>query len=394
MIEINEKSQCTGCAACANVCPINCISMSQDEEGFYYPIIDNEKCIHCEQCVKTCPMIEHQVPDCDIRKVYICQNTDLITRKDSTSGGVFTALSKYVLDRNGVVFGAEFDQSFIVCHGKCDDISGLNRFRGSKYVQSFIGDSYKLVKDELNKGRWVLFTGTPCQIEGLHSYLGKEYDKLILMDIVCYSISSPGVWRQFLDHIKNRVPLENVSRIKFRDKSKYGYEYTLMTFLDKEGEIMYSSGPESNPMLRSFVSNTSTRPSCYTCKFKTIDRVSDFTAWDCYNVYKYNKNLDDNLGTSHLMVHTSKGIEILNTLKKELSFFEVDVDQAVVSEPAMTQCSVQSDMRDSFFTEFESGNNVFTSFFQETPRVKAERLLRSGLSRIGLYKYVKRMMKG
>ncbi|WP_295090354.1 Coenzyme F420 hydrogenase/dehydrogenase, beta subunit C-terminal domain [Ruminococcus sp.] len=394
MIEINDKSQCTGCAACANVCPSNCISMFQDDEGFYYPVVDSEKCIHCELCIKTCPVINRRTPESETRKVYICQNVDLKIRKDSTSGGVFSALSKYVLDRNGVVFGAEFDRNSIVRHGMCDNTAGLKRFRGSKYVQSFIGSSYKLVKDELNKDRWVLFTGTPCQIEGLHSYLGKEYKKLILMDIVCYSISSPGVWRQFLDYVGKNIPLDKVSCIKFRDKSKYGYEYTLMTFRDKEGKTIYSSGPESNPMLRSFVSNTSTRPSCYACKFKTIDRVSDYTAWDCYNVYKYNKNLDDNLGTSHLMVHSSKGLEILKTLKREMSLYQVNAEEAVASEPAMTQCAVPSDMRKPFFKMYRSGNNVFTRFFQDTKRVKVERLLRSVLSRIGLYKYIKRLMKG
>lgn len=393
MIKIIDKLMCTGCAACANICPSGCIKMTEDEEGFYYPYVDTDKCIHCEQCTKKCPVINHKVPKSELRQVYVCQNSDLKIRKNSTSGGVFSALSKYVLDRSGVVFGAEFDENFKVRHGMCTNEKGLSRFRGSKYVQSDVGDVYKQVKKELSKDRWVLFTGTPCQIAGLHSYLGKPYEKLILMDIVCYSISSPGVWKQFLDYIGQKIPIKNVKKIKFRDKSKYGYEYTLMTFRDKNGKVLYSSGPESNPMLRSFVSNTSTRPSCYACKFKTVDRVSDFTAWDCYNIYQYNKKLDDNIGTSHLMVHSQKGISVLNEMKEYINVFEVNSERAVSSEPAMTECAVPDEKRAAFFKMYKTDKNVFEYFFQDTKKVKIERFLRSSLSQVGIYKYIKRIVK-
>lgn len=330
------------------------------------------------------------------RKVYICQNKEESVRMDSTSGGVFSALSQYVLDRNGVVFGAEFDNSFRVVHGKGETTADLSKFRGSKYVQSNMRDTFHEVKNLLQEGQWVLFSGTPCQVAGLKSFLGKEYETLILMDIVCFSISSPGVWEKYLSHLQStgKINLDEVSRIKFRDKSRFGYEYTHMTFYDKEGHKLFSSGPESNQMLRSFVSNTATRPSCYKCAFKTVDRVSDFTAWDCYNVYQYDKKLDDNKGTSHLLIHNERALAILEEVKRYLSVVEVDLQAAVESEPAMTECAEPSEMREGFFKVLSKNDDPFNSYFADSSRVKVERFLRTTLSSIGLYKYVKRMLKG
>lgn len=330
------------------------------------------------------------------RKVYICQNKEESIRIDSTSGGVFSALAQFVLDRSGVVFGAEFDNTFKVIHGRGENATDLSKFRGSKYVQSSMGDTFNEVKRLLQDGRWVLFTGTPCQVAGLKSFLGRNYENLILMDIVCFSISSPGVWEKYLYHLQNtgKVNLDDASRIKFRDKSKFGYEYTLMTFYDRKGHKLFSSGPESNQMLRSFVSNTATRPSCYQCAFKKVERVSDFTAWDCYNVYQYDKKMDDNKGTSHLMVHNERALEILEEVKSYLTIVEVDFDEAVKSEPAMTECAEPSEMRDGFFKMLSNNDDPFNSYFSDSVKVKIERLLRTTLSHIGLYKYVKRMLKG
>ena len=394
MISIIEKSQCSGCSACYSTCPINCIQMISDAEGFYYPVVNTEKCIECRKCEKVCPYLNDLTLEAATRKVFVCQNRSLPIRQDSTSGGVFSALSQYVIDRNGIVFGAAFDKQFCINHKGGRSLDSLANFRGSKYVQSWMGDTFRDVRAELEKDQWVLFSGTPCQVAGLNAYLGKKYEKLVLMDIVCYSISSPGIWKQFLEYISRQIPISEIERIKFRDKTKYGYEYTQMTFFDRNGEVLYSAGPETNPMLRSFVSNTSTRPSCYSCPFKTIDRVSDFTAWDCYNVFQYDKKMDDNKGTSHLMIHSNKGLEIMKELSKYLAFFEVDSERAVKSEPAMTECAKPSDIRQPFFDLYQSNKNVFDTYFKDTSRVKIERFLRHALSKIGVYKTVKRLLKG
>ena len=167
-----------------------------------------------------------------------------------------------------------------------------------------------------------------------------------------------------------------------------------MTFYDENGKELYSSGPESNQMLRSFVSNTATRPSCYECKFKKVNRVSDFTAWDCYNVYKYEKQLDDNKGTSHLMIHNKKAEGMLEELSKYLSLKPVDKDAAIASEPAMLESATASDMREDFFDSLSKGHDVFDEFFLDTFKVKLEKALRVILSKTGLYSFIKRKIKG
>lgn len=395
MIEITEKAKCCGCTACVQVCPVEAIKMIQDVEGFYYPNTDVDKCIKCNKCNGVCPIINKSLETEYERKVYIGQNKDEKIRFDSTSGGIFSALANYVIDNNGYVFGAEFDDDWQVVHGNCKKLGELSRFRGSKYVQSNLGDTFKEVKRFLDDKQWVLFTGTPCQVEGLVSFLHDEYEKLILMDIVCYSISSPGVWEMYLKHVakENKLDLSKIERIKFRDKTKYGYEYTLMTY-DYNGEILYASGPESNQMLRSFVSNTSTRPSCYNCHFKKINRVSDFTAWDCYNVYKYDKALDDNKGTSHVMIHSDKAQKIIEAINgKYLILEEVNLNKAIDSEPAMLECAKPSSIRNDFFKCIDEGKDGFDYYFQDTSKVKIERILRAVLSKTGLYSFIKRKIK-
>ncbi len=396
MIRITEKQNCCGCSACAQSCSVGAISMVTDEEGFYYPKADVERCVSCGKCDQVCPIKNPQEKPYGDRDVYIGQNRDKVIRLDSTSGGVFSALAQVIIDKSGIVFGAELNSEFCVQHGQGKTIEDLRRFRGSKYVQSRMDNTFQEVKEHLNNNNWVLFTGTPCQVAGLHAFLGKDYERLILMDIVCYSISSPGVWKQFLEHLEKTgvVRMGDVERIKFRDKSKFGYEYTLMTFYGKDNRVLYSSGPESNQMLRSFVSNTSTRPSCYSCQFKGVERISDFTAWDCYNIYQYDKHLDDNKGTSHVMVHTVKGKQLISEIEKYLALQKVDTQKEVASEPALTDSASPSEIREDFFRKYRAGEDVFDVYFLDSGRVKIERFLRHTLSRIGVYKYAKRIMKG
>lgn len=395
MIEIKDKTECCGCSACASGCPVGAINMIEDGEGFQYPQIDNNKCVNCQKCENVCPVRNKKVYNESSRKVYICQNRDDNIRFDSTSGGAFSALAKYVIRRKGYVFGAEFNSEWKVVHGFVREYAQLSRFRGSKYVQSDIGDTFVQIKNLLDDDNWVLFTGTPCQVEGLILFLGKSYEKLVLMDIVCYSISSPKVWRMYLDHLETsrKIDLSKVKRIKFRDKSKYGYEYTLMTFYDKNNKIIYSSGPECNQMLRSFVSNTSTRPSCYNCQFKKIERNSDFTVWDCYNIYKYDRKLDDNKGSSHIMVHSVKAKKMLEELSEDLVLKQINIISAVESEPAMTESAKPSDLRVDFFECVQKNENVFNVYFSKSVKIQIESILRKMLSRIGVYKYIKRMIK-
>lgn len=393
MIHIEDKKNCCGCSACSQICPTRAINMEVDGEGFLYPNVNKDICIGCDRCVKVCPMQNKNEVSVE-HLVYVIQNKNEEVRKESTSGGAFTAIASYVLDRKGIVFGAGFDENFGVLHKYTETYEGLEEFRGSKYIQSNLRNTFRMVKKFLDDNRWVLFTGTPCQVEGLHNYLGRKYDKLILMDIVCYAISSPKVWQLYLSHLNatGLIDISNVKKIKFRDKTHYGYEYTLMAFYDADGKEMYSSGPESNQMLRSFVSNTSTRPSCYNCPVKKTDRISDITVWDCYNICQYDKSLDDNKGTSHILIQSRKGKRVFEEINAKLKSREVDYQKAIDSEPAIRECATASEKRTDFFKYVKMNKDPFNDFFKVDIRVKAERLFRIILSKLNIYSTIKRML--
>ncbi len=205
----NNKQDCCGCYACYNACPVSCIQMCSDNEGFWYPQIDINKCIKSGNCDKSCPVLIENVVVTDYKReayAFINKNEDI--RKASSSGGMFSELANYVLNNDGIVFGAGFNDKWEVVHQKINFIDDLYKLRGSKYVQSRIGTVYKKVKQYLVKGDWVLFSGTPCQVEGLKSYLQKEYNNLITVDLICHGVPSPLVWQKYakLRNIGKKFP--------------------------------------------------------------------------------------------------------------------------------------------------------------------------------------------
>ena len=252
-IEIYDKSECCGCTACASVCPKNAITMKEDEEGFLYPTIDKEKCINCGLCKKVCPIINKN-NNTKKQHAYIFQNSDEEVRRQSTSGGAFTAIAEKIIDMNGIVYGAIFDNNFKVIHKGIDNKEELYKFRNSKYVQSEIGKTFKEVRDFLDKDRWVCFSGTSCQIEGLKNFLGKDYEKLILVDVVCRAVPSPLIWKKYLNLKKKKI--KNIEKIYFRDKY-YGYKYSNLSIYnsDNKNNPEYHQGVETDPYLRAFFSN-------------------------------------------------------------------------------------------------------------------------------------------
>ena len=200
---LEKKSECTGCWACYNACPVGAISMVDDEEGFKYPHVDYETCIECKRCVKVCPTInEKQTYKRGV--AYACYNKDEEIRRQSSSGGIFTLIAEEFISRDGKVFGAVFDENFDVHHDGASDMEEVGRMRGSKYVQSTIGETYKEVKDLLNSGEYVLFSGTPCQVGGLRTYLGRDYSKLFCMDNICHGIPSPKVFSEYRQYLEKK----------------------------------------------------------------------------------------------------------------------------------------------------------------------------------------------
>lgn len=367
MISITRKQDCCGCNACAQICPKQCITMQEDDEGFLYPRVDTENCIDCHLCEKICPVSNHGTERKPL-KVYAAINKDEEVRKQSSSGGIFTALAEQVIKQGGVVFGARFDERWQVKHDYTETMEGLAAFRGSKYVQSQIGNSYQEAERFLKAGRKVLFSGTPCQIAGLRNYLRKEYDNLLTVDFICHGVPSPMVWRRYLKEEvarqcdrKNSVsahPIHEedvlVEGISFRDKTmgwkKYSFALTLSTTNGSGDKIQFCScSPMTkNEYLRGFMSNVYLRSSCYSCAFKCLKSKSDITLGDFWNIRLYNKHLDDNQGLSLMLLNNSRGLCLANAIRSEVAFYSIP-NYDINSNFALMNSVVASNKRSCFY---------------------------------------------
>lgn len=385
-IQIDDKSKCCGCTACKSTCPRNAIEMKEDEEGFLYPYIDKDKCINCGMCKKVCPILNKN-NNLKKQHAYIFQNKNEEVRRQSTSGGAFTAIAETIVDRGGIVYGAVFDNEFKVIHTGIDKKEELYKFRNSKYVQSEIQDSFRNVKENLDRDRWVCFSGTSCQVEGLKNFLRKDYEKLVLVDVVCRAVPSPLIWKKYLKLKKDKI--KDIKNIYFRDKY-YGYKYSnLSIYNSKDAKTPeYHQGVETDPYLRAFFSNICDRQACYNCQFKKQNRESDITIWDCFNVEEYNKNMDDDKGTTRILTNSEKGNKLVRELSKSHILEEINVEAAVNGFLAMFQPVKYNNRRKEFFKDantFEE-KELFDKYFSDTAKVKIERNARRILVKSGIYK--------
>lgn len=315
MIEGLQKKDCCGCSACMQSCPVNCIRMCQDAEGFFYPQVDEKACIQCGKCQRVCPVLNKQTVDDELLAHAIAFTTEEAVRKNSSSGGVFSLLAEEILKQNGVVFGAAFDGHLNVHHIGVRDGQGLELLRGSKYVESRIEDTFSEAKTALEAGKPVLFSGTPCQIAGLHCFLGKEYEHLYTVDLICHGVPSPKVWQRYLD-CRQSEQGTHVQRACFRDKNSGWKTYSVK--MEFDDTAVYEQCFEKDPFMRLFLQDICLRPSCYACRFKRLNRVSDLTLGDAWGVGKYKKEMDDDKGTSVILVHSKKGERLLQAVEGQL----------------------------------------------------------------------------
>lgn len=354
MIEIKNKKDCCGCYACYNICPKECITMESDNEGFWYPKIDKNKCINCNLCEKVCPII-NLIKRADSKKIaYAAMNKDEQIRIKSSSGGIFSILAEYIIKNNGVVYGAGFDEDFNIKHKRILYSTDLDLLRGSKYVQSSIGDIYKQVKNDLESNKQVLFTGTPCQIEGLRSYLRKEYINLVTMDFICHGVPSPLVWKKYLEEMK-KSKRENIKNIYFRNKDIGWKVFSLKIIFD---EKVYINDLSNDLFMKGFLQDVYLRPSCYSCKFKKINRVSDITVADFWGIENILSKMDDDKGTSLIVIHSEKGKQLFGELSEKMILNEVDLNEAIKYNPSMIKSVKYNEKRNSFFAELSSGKEL------------------------------------
>jgi len=349
MLNIIDKKDCTGCFACASICPQDCIAMESDPEGFWYPQIDSKKCTDCGCCEIVCPILQKRQVDSE-SIAYACINKDENVRRDSSSGGLFTLIAEQVMDQGGIVFGVCFDDDFTILHDSVEKKEELHKFRGSKYAQSHIGRTFWQAEEILNTGRQVMFTGTPCQIAGLKSFLQKDYDNLFCMDMICHGVPSPKVWqkyKQFRRSVDNATP----QSISFRHKSEGWKRFAV--------QFKYANGSEyvqpftKDFYMKAFLKNVCLRPSCYACHFKKLQRESDVTLADFWGVQELMPDMDDDKGTSLIFVHSEKGKELLTRIRDNIVLKEVDINKAVAYNPSAIRSAEKNPNREKFLEELD-----------------------------------------
>lgn len=328
MPNLVEWNNCCGCGACANKCPKGAIGMKPNKEGFFHPEIEKKLCVECGACEKACPGLAPAKAEGNTPRASIVQHKNDQIRYESTSGGAFTAIAEEIINRGGVVFGASMTDELTVKHIFVDTVEELACFRNSKYVQSEIGNCYKEAKERLTQGQWVCFSGTPCQINGLYKYLGKDYDNLIAVDVVCKSVPSPLVFQKYLECKKQKEG--NITDVVFRDK-KRGFLYcTMAHYLSREDRLnakdVYRRGSESDEWLRLFLSGKISRRSCITCPYQTQDRVGDFTLGDIWETGHI--ELDDNKGTTLVHVWTDKGSAFLDSIRNNIRCVDYPIEKS------------------------------------------------------------------
>lgn len=352
MIDIKDKSQCCGCWACSNACPKHCIEMIEDEEGFRYPHVDKDKCIDCGLCEKVCPLQKPKMDD-TLPESFVVQQKDTEVLRTSTSGGFFTAISKWAIEHGGVVFGAAFGEDMELRHSYAETLDDCKKFRGSKYVQSLIGDCYSQAKNFLAQGRVVVFSGTPCQISGLYHFLrGRKYDNLVTVDLVCHGTPSPLLLRKYLAYHSSLVGSKVVD---YRSRDKYyGYNYSTASiwFNDKTKE--YHKGMEMDMMLRLYFKNICSRPSCYQCHFKTINRVSDITIFDCWDAPSVSSDFSSK-GATNVFVHTCFGHKVFDLIKENFVWHKSEINSIIKRDGVMIKNVVpENPRRREFFDDLNS----------------------------------------
>lgn len=316
---ICNKNKCTGCFACYNICPKNCILMKENEIGYIYPEIDENKCINCGACKKVCPQI-HDTKMKKIQKAYAMYNKDEEIRRNSTSGGAATTFYMHILEKNGVVYGCSNIENNEVHFLRIDNINDLEQLKGSKYVHSYINDTFKLVKKDLLDDRLVLFIGTPCQIDGLKNFLNKDYKKLILIDIICHGVPSQKLLRE---EIKSHN-IEGITKISFRGND--GYKLKLY----RGNNNVLEDDIDENSYYFGFMNSVFCRPNCYECKYAKPSRISDITIGDFWGLSEDSKLYSEkDKGISVLLPITEKGYNIIDECRQQIILEERPVEEAI-----------------------------------------------------------------
>lgn len=372
----NIKEDCSGCQACKQICPRNAIDMIEDEEGFLYPK-KNSNCIECGLCEKICPLQNKILNKTIEQKVYAGEYKDKDILRKSSSGGAFTAICNSFCDENYVIFGAKFDNNFHVKHDYIEDINEIDIFRKSKYVQSDINKMYLKVKEFLNQGKKVVFSGTPCQIAGLKSFLNnKEFENLLCVDIICHGVPSAKVWNQYIKYVEKKYN-SRIKEINFREKIIEDKKYNSRNLKIKleNGKIITENSNKSY-YLKGFHNKLFYRPSCEKCKFANSNRISDITIGDCWGINKIHPELDVHKGVSLIVINTEKGNKIKEKLEEYMNLQKLDLNFAIKENAQFREPTKFHKNRDKFYKSIDNNlkfNKKIKKYAKESYKVIIKR---------------------
>jgi coenzyme F420-reducing hydrogenase beta subunit len=339
-----DRADCCGCGGCQQICPLDCITMTLLDDGFLYPVIDEENCVHCGKCVKVCPIHQSEKPlqDYQLLVCYYGWHKNESTRMKSTSGGTFSAIAELVLENsNSCVYGALYDDNWTVRHWGINSLIGLDRLRQSKYVQSDLGSCYSEIQERLNRHEHVLFCGTPCQVDGLRLFLGKEYEKLLLVDFVCHGVTSPAMFEAYIRYLEKKQG-SRVRMFRFRDKVTKGsmssLGYTTIVF-----ENSRTKSSECNLYLQAYVHGLMQRVSCEKCPYASRYRRSDVTLGDFWGIEDVIPILKDQFhkGISLILSNTEKGRAICGKLSDRMCLVQTELSYAFNGGNAQLEKPVQ-----------------------------------------------------
>ena len=367
-----NKSECSGCTACMNICPTASIIMQEDEEGFLYPSINGDSCIHCDLCKKVCSWDHPSFTNGKEPLTLASVIKDKSQRQRSTSGGLFFAISEWIIQQGGVVYGAAFDNSFQLRHIAAETIEELQPIRGAKYIQSNIGRIFKDVEKNLKTGRWCYFTGTGCQVAGLKSYLRKDYPTLVTSDLVCHGVPSQKLFNEHISYMEQKYN-DKVVSYHFRDY-KLGRGCEVCRFTNRKPVIKPSY--VLSPYLYSFMYAYTFRYSCYECCFAHVPRQGDITLADFWGVQKFFPEFDKSSGVSLLLINTLKGKDVWDAIKDRCNFEKSNVADAAKYNGNLVRPSIKPEIRNTIYSEInEKGYDKIANTLFKVPHIYRFKLI-------------------
>lgn len=385
-----KKESCCGCSACSAICPQSAIKMIPDTQGFMYPKIDPQKCIDCGLCVKMCGFNKKRKTEKNDPIVYAAINKNKSKRMCSSSGGIFIEFAQAVIAQGGCVYGAEFDEEFNVIHERETDLEGCRALQGSKYVQSDIRDCYGKIQKDLSNDKMVLFVGVPCQVGGLKAFLQKDYDNLYLIDLACHGVVSPKVWSSYKKKLTEDGAFKGkIKSVTFRDKSngwkKYGFKIEF-----ESGS--YTASQDSDPYFALFLDRIAVRASCFNCPYNNYLREGDVTLADFWGIEVYKPHLDDNKGTSVILVNTKKGEGLFDRIRDNIIYEESNTKECL--QGPFKSCMHPNKRSEKFWKDFNKNEYKAIGKYgkRSLKRIMLVRYIIPILREMGLYKFAIEVM--